>query len=100
MDESGFAIGASQFSRALINVREPSSWKVIQDCKERITAIECINAVGAAIPSSVIFKAKYTNTAWTLNSHGCEWLMSEDCRQHGCRWILWKKAQAQGEVYK
>ena len=92
MDESGFAIGASQSSRALINVREPSSWKVIHDRQEWITAIECINAAGTTIPPLIIFKAKYTNTAWipvntpvnwrfstsnsgwTSNSHGYEWL--------------------------
>jgi hypothetical protein len=30
MDESGFAVGASQSSRALVNIREKSSWKVIK----------------------------------------------------------------------
>jgi hypothetical protein len=29
MDESGFAVGESQSSRALVNVCEKSSWKVI-----------------------------------------------------------------------
>jgi hypothetical protein len=29
MDESGFAVGASQLSRALVNIREQSSWKVV-----------------------------------------------------------------------
>jgi hypothetical protein len=28
MDESGFAVGESQSSRALVNIRENSSWKV------------------------------------------------------------------------
>ena len=49
MDELGFAIRASQSSRALINVQESSSWKVIHDCQEWITVIECINAIGATI---------------------------------------------------
>jgi len=57
MDESGFAIGDSQSSRALINVRENSSWKVIQGRQEWITAIECISASGTAIPPLIIFKA-------------------------------------------
>ncbi|KYG39569.1 hypothetical protein M433DRAFT_542940, partial [Acidomyces richmondensis BFW] len=64
MDESGFAIGDSQSSRALINVRENSSWKVIQGRQEWITAIECISAAGTVIPPLIIFKAQNTNTAW------------------------------------
>ncbi|KYG39555.1 hypothetical protein M433DRAFT_53943, partial [Acidomyces richmondensis BFW] len=44
IDESGFAIGDSQSSRALINVRKNSSRQ------EWITAIECISAAGTAIP--------------------------------------------------
>ena len=92
MDESGFAVGDSQSSRALVNVREKSSWKVISGRQEWITAIECVNAAGEAIPPMIIFKAKYTNTAWipayapsdwrwstsnsgwTSDSHGFEWL--------------------------
>ena len=34
MDESRFAIGASQSSRALVNVHEKSNWKVIQGRQE------------------------------------------------------------------
>ena len=30
MNESRFAIGASQLSKTLVNVREKSNWKVIQ----------------------------------------------------------------------
>jgi DDE superfamily endonuclease/Tc5 transposase DNA-binding domain len=92
MDESGFAVGDSQSSRALVNIREDSSWKVINGRQEWITAIECISAAGAAIPPLIIFKAKYTNTAWvppdtppdwrfstsnsgwTSDSHAHEWL--------------------------
>ena len=92
MDESGFAVGDSQSSRALVNVRESTSWKSISGRQEWITAIECINAAGQALPPLIIFKAKYTNSAWipahtpaewrfstsnsgwTSNSHGFEWL--------------------------
>jgi hypothetical protein len=92
MDESGFAVGTSQSSRALVNIREQSSWKVINGRQEWITAIECISASGIAIPPLVIFKAKHTNTAWipqdtplnwrfstsnsgwTSDSHAFEWL--------------------------
>jgi len=92
MDESGFAVGASQSSRALVNIREASSWKQIGSRQEWITAIECVSAAGTAIPPLLIFKAKHTNDAWipartprdwhfstsssgwTSDSHGYEWL--------------------------
>jgi hypothetical protein len=94
MDESGFAVGDSQSSRALVNIREQSSWKVINGRQEWITAIECVSAAGVAIPPLIIFKAKHTNTAWipqdtppdwrfstsnsgwTSDSHAYEWLTS------------------------
>lgn len=92
MDESGFAVGASQSSRALVNIRESSSWKQISSRQEWITAIECGSAAGVTVPPLLIFKAKHTNTAWiptqtprdwrfstsssgwTSDSHGYEWL--------------------------
>jgi hypothetical protein len=92
MDESGFAVGASQSSRALVNIREKSSWKVIKGRQEWITAIECVSAAGIAIPPLLIFKAEHTNTSWipagapldwrfstsnsgwTSNSHAFEWI--------------------------
>jgi len=92
MDESGFAVGESQSSRVLVNVREQSSWKVVSGRQEWITAIECIGASGVAIPPLIIFKAKHTNTGWipsttpprwrfstsnsgwTSDSHAYEWL--------------------------
>jgi hypothetical protein len=95
MDESGFAIGDSQSSRALVNIREESSWKVIAGRQEWVTAIECVNALGTALPPLVIFKAVHTNTAWipahtpsnwqfstsnsgwTSDSHGFEWLQRQ-----------------------
>jgi hypothetical protein len=63
MDESGFAVGASQSSRALVCVHEQSSWKVIAGRQEWIAAIECINAASVTIPPLIIFKAQHTNTA-------------------------------------
>ncbi|KAK3116872.1 hypothetical protein LTR53_002312 [Teratosphaeriaceae sp. CCFEE 6253] len=47
MDESRFAIGTSQSSRALVNVREQSSWKVVKGRQEWLTAIECVSAAFA-----------------------------------------------------
>jgi hypothetical protein len=63
MDESGFAIGASQLSRVLVNIRERSSWKVIKGRQEWITAVECVSAARYAILPLLIFKAEYTNTS-------------------------------------
>ena len=92
MDESGFAVGTSQSSRALVNIREDTGWKQIGSRQEWITGIECVSAAGVAVPPLLIFKAKHTNTAWipaqtpakwrfstsnsgwTSDSHGYEWL--------------------------
>jgi hypothetical protein len=50
MDESGFTVGESLSSSALVNMREKSSWKVISGRQQWITAIECISAGGSALP--------------------------------------------------
>ncbi|KYG40564.1 hypothetical protein M433DRAFT_160234 [Acidomyces richmondensis BFW] len=63
IDESGFAISTSQSSRVLINIQ----W---------ITAIECVSAIGVAIPPLVIFKAKHTNSAWILQDTPLDWRFS------------------------
>jgi hypothetical protein len=64
MDESGFAVGTSQSSRVLVNIRDKVSWKVVSGRQEWVTAIECVSAAGQALPPLVIFKAKHFNTAW------------------------------------
>lgn len=92
MDESGFAVGTSQTSRVLVNVREKSSWKVVHGRQEWINAIECVSAAGEALAPMLIFKAKHTNTSWiptdapndwrfttsnsgwTSDSHALEWV--------------------------
>ena len=76
MDESGFAVGQSQSSRALVNVREKSSWKVVSGRQEWITAIECISASGTAVPPLIIFKAKHTNTSWIPPHTPPDWRFS------------------------
>ena len=76
MDESGFAIGASQSSRALVNIRERSSWKIIKGRQEWITAIECVSAAGVALPPLLIFKALHTNTAWIPADTPRDWRFS------------------------
>ena len=75
MDESGCAIGDSQSTRVLVNIREGSNWKVIGDRQEWITAIESINALGVAVPPLIIFKAKHVNTGW-IPSDTPDWFFS------------------------
>jgi hypothetical protein len=73
-------------------MRDKSSWKVVHGQQEWITAIECVSTAGVAIPQLIIFKVKHTNagwipeqapvywrfstsnSGWTLDSHGYEWL--------------------------
>lgn len=76
MDESGFAVGESQTSRALVNIREKSSWKVVAGRQEWITALECVSAAGVAVPPLVVFKAKHTNTAWVPTTTPADWRFS------------------------
>lgn len=76
VDESGFAIGESQTSRVLINIREGTNWKRIVGRQEWITAIECISASGVALPPLIIFKAKYTNTGWIPSHTPRNWRFS------------------------
>jgi hypothetical protein len=92
MDESGFAVGDSQSSRALVNIREDSSWKVINGRQEWITAIECVSATGVAIPPLIIFKAKHTNTAWIPPNTPLDWRFSTSnsgwtSDSHAFEWI-------------
>ena len=92
MDESGFAIGESQSSRALVNIREKSSWKVIKGRQEWITAVECISAAGYALPPLVIFTALYTNTNWIPATAPLDWHFSTSnsgwtSDSHGFEWI-------------
>jgi hypothetical protein len=68
MDKSGFAVGASQSSGALISVQEKSSQKVIAGRQEWITAIDCVSATSAAISPPIIFEAQHNNTAW-ISAH-------------------------------
>ena len=76
MDESGFAVGTSQSSRAVVKIREKSSWKVVNGRQEWITAIECISAGGTVIPPLLIYKAKHTNTAWIPSQTPLDWRFS------------------------
>jgi hypothetical protein len=92
VDETGFALGTTLPSKVLIKRGDTTAFKKISGRQEWITAIECIGASGVALPPLLIFKAKYTNTAWipasmpenwkfstsnsgwTSNNHAYEWL--------------------------
>ena len=92
MDESGFAVGTSQSSRALVNIRDKSSWKVVHGRQEWITAIECVSAAGTAIPPLIIFKAKHTNTGWIPEHTPADWRFSTSnsgwtSDSHGYEWL-------------
>ena len=92
MDESGFAVGASQLSRALVNIRKKQSWKVIQGKQEWITPIECVNATGATLSPLLIFKAQHTSSAWILLETSLDWQFSTSnsswtSDSHGYEWL-------------
>jgi hypothetical protein len=110
VDETGFALGTTLSSKVLIRRGDTRVFKKISGRQEWITAIECIGASGVTLPPLLIFKAKYTNTAWipastpenwrfstsnsgwTSDSHAYEWLTTlfepETRRNDGKRRLL------------
>jgi hypothetical protein len=92
MDESGFAVGTSQASRALVNVRDKSSWKKIQGRQEWITAIEVVDAAGFVGPPLLIFKSKHLSTAWVPDHAPPDWSFTTSksgwtSDSHGYQWL-------------
>jgi len=92
MDETGFAVGASQSTRVLIDLRDDASWKGVNGRCEWITAIECANANGHAISPLRIYKAKYTNSAWIPTQIPSNWRFSTSnsgwtSHSHAFEWI-------------
>lgn len=92
MDESGFAAGASQTSRALVNVRDKTSWKKIQGRQEWITAIEVVGAAGVVGPPLLIFKSKHLSTAWVPDHAPPNWSFTTSKSGwtsvgHGYQWL-------------
>jgi hypothetical protein len=63
VDETSFALSTTLPSKVLIRGGDTRAFKKISRRQEWITAIECIRALGIALPLLLIFKAKYTNTA-------------------------------------
>jgi len=110
VDETGFALGTTLPSKVLIRGGDTRAFKKISGRQEWITAIECIGASGVALPPLLIFKAKYTNSAWipasapenwkfststsgwTSDNHAYEWLTTlfepETRRNDGKRRLL------------
>jgi hypothetical protein len=76
VDETGFALGTTLPSKVLIRRGDTTAFKKISGRQEWITAIECIGASGIALPPLLIFKAKYTNTAWIPASTPEKWKFS------------------------
>jgi hypothetical protein len=50
--------------RVLTFLDSPLQERVIAGKQEWVTDIECINAVGEALPPLLIFKGAYMNTRW------------------------------------
>jgi hypothetical protein len=76
VDETSFALGTTLPSKVLIKRGDTTAFKKISRRQEWITAIECIGASGVALPSLLIFKAKYTNTTWIPASTPEKWNFS------------------------
>jgi hypothetical protein len=92
MDESGFAVGTSQTSRALVNVRDKTSWKKIQGRQEWITAIEVVDAAGVVGPPLLIFKSKHLSTGWVPDHAPPDWSFTTSksgwtSDSHGYQWL-------------
>jgi hypothetical protein len=92
MDESGFAVGISQTSRALVNVRDKTSWKKIQGRQEWITAIEVVDAAGVVGPPLLIFKSKHLSTGWVPDHAPPDWSFTTSksgwtSDSHGYQWL-------------
>jgi len=76
VDETGFALGTTLPSKVLIKRGDTRAFKKISGRQEWITVIECVGASGVALPPLLIFKAKYTNTAWIPASTPEKWKFS------------------------
>jgi len=92
MDETGFAVGATQSTRIIVDSIQKSNWKVTAGKQEWVTVLECVNAAGAALPPLVIFKGKYTNTKWIPPNAPKEWCFSTSSsgwssNSHGFEWL-------------
>lgn len=94
-DETGFAMGVIATSKVVARSEMPGKPHLIQPGnREWVTAIECINASGWAIPTTIIFKEKVhikgwyedgrlpgdwrievSKNGWTTDKIGLRWLL-------------------------
>ena len=94
-DETGFAMGVIATSKVVARSEMPGKPHLIQPGnQEWVTAIECINASGWAIPTTIIFKGKVhikgwyqdgrlpgdwrievSKNGWTTDEIGLRWLL-------------------------
>jgi len=96
MDESGFAIGAIEASKVVIDTRvaEPSRYRQAQPGRQEwVTAVECISAEGSFLPPCIIFKAENFCRDWALSANAPkDWHVSNNSQgwtsnQHGTDWL-------------
>lgn len=68
MDESGFAVGATQSPRALVNIRNAIGRKQTGSRQEWIIAIDCVSTSEIAVTLLLLFKPRHPKTGWTSDS--------------------------------
>jgi hypothetical protein len=93
MDEKGTMMGASEKVKIIISKYEKRQYMTTSGSREWVSLLECISAIGKALPPWVIFKGKVhkaswmktlesghialSDTGWTDNELGLAWL--QDC---------------------
>ncbi|KAK1040048.1 hypothetical protein LTR74_018713, partial [Friedmanniomyces endolithicus] len=65
-----------QTSRALVNIRERSRWKIFLGRQGWITAVECISGAGFAGPPHIFCDAIHTNIAFIQPDTPDDWYLS------------------------
>jgi hypothetical protein len=73
MDETGFAMGGTLSTRAVVDGHQNQRFKVTPDRGEWITSIECVSAAGRVLPPMIIFKGKNVLNAWKPDSAPTDW---------------------------
>lgn len=64
MDEKGTVEGDGRRRRVVVDASQGHVPKVAGAGRETVTTLECVNAVGDALPFMAIFKGKRINSAW------------------------------------
>jgi len=95
MDESGFAIGAIEASKVVIDThvtQAPTYHQAQPGRQEWVTAVECICADGSFLPPCIIFKAENFCHSWVPANTPKDWAISNNSQgwtsnQHGADWL-------------